>query len=136
MAAPEDLSAAGPRVLVVDDYQDGADSLTLMLRTLGADARAVYDGETALASAVAFQPALVLLDLSLPGVSGLAVARALKGLAALRATRFVALSGWSDEGTRHETEVAGFDAYLVKPVELETIRDLLAALPARPSAGC
>ena len=136
MAAPEDQSAAGPRVLVVDDYQDGADSLTLMLRTLGADARAVYDGETALTSAVAFQPALVLLDLSLPGLSGLAVARALKGLAGLTATRFVALSGWSDEATRHETEIAGFDEYLVKPVEIEKIRELLAALPVPPSETC
>jgi CheY-like chemotaxis protein len=135
MAAPEDPSAAGPRVLVVDDYQDGADSLTLMLRTLGADARAVYDGETALSSAVAFQPALVLLDLSLPGVSGLDVARALKGLSGLASTRLVALSGWSDEATRHETEVAGFDEYVVKPVALEKVRELLAALAVPPTAA-
>jgi two-component system CheB/CheR fusion protein len=114
------------RVLVVDDYQDLADSLTLMLRALGADARAVYDGESALRSVVEFRPHLILLDLGLPGLTGLDVARALSQIPDAAGTRVVALSGWShDEALRQSLE-AGFDDFIVKPVAIETLQQLLA----------
>jgi len=115
----------GPRVLVVDDYQDGADSLALMLRAFGADARAAYDGETALLCAAEFHPAIVLLDLTLPGVSGLDVARAIRA-AETTPVRLVAVSGWSDDNTRAETVAAGFDEYVVKPIAIEKVQALLA----------
>ena len=115
------------RVLVVDDYQDLADSLTLMLRALGADARAVYDGEAALRSVEEFRPDLVLLDLGLPGLSGLDVARALSQLPDLRRTRLIALSGWSHDEARRKSLEAGFDDFLVKPVAIETLQRLLDA---------
>jgi DNA-binding response OmpR family regulator len=118
-------TSGGPRVLVVDDYQDGADSLALMLRAFGADARTAYDGESALLCAAEFQPALVLLDLTLPGVSGFDVARSLRatGPAPLR---LIAVSGWSDDNTRTETLAAGFDEYVVKPIAIEKVQALLA----------
>jgi CheY-like chemotaxis protein len=116
---------SAPRVLVVDDYQDGADSLTLMLCALGADARAAYDGQSAVASAREFRPALVLLDLSLAGVSGIDIGVAIRSALGAASPRLVALSGWSDEATRERTAAAGFDGHLAKPVELETIRSLL-----------
>jgi len=121
-------------VLVVDDYQDGADSLTLMLSALGAEARAVYDGESAVASAAEFQPALVLLDLSLGGASGIDVGVAIRSALGALAPRLVALSGWSDETTRANTAAAGFDGYLVKPVELEAVKTLLLSLEPGPPA--
>ena len=125
-----DASAAGAtqgqrRVLVVDDYQDLADSLTLMLRALGADARAVYDGEAALRSVAEFRPDLILLDLGLPGLTGLDVARALSQLPDLRQTRLIALSGWSHDEARTKSLEAGFDDFLVKPVAIETLQRLL-----------
>src|SRR5215831_13119849 len=95
------------RVLVVDDYQDLADSLTLMLRALGADARAVYDGESALRSVEEFRPDLILLDLGLPGLTGLDVARALSETSELKRTRLIALSGWSHDEARQKSLAAG-----------------------------
>jgi len=115
----------GPRVLVVDDYRDGADSLALMLRALGADAQAAYDGDVALRIAEAFQPNLVLLDLGLPGGrTGVDVGRAI--LAHARVTpRVVAVSGSSHQEARQACRDAGFTGFLVKPVALEAIVALL-----------
>ena len=123
-----DAPSASPgqrRVLVVDDYQDLADSLTLMLRALGADARAVYDGESALRSVEEFRPDLILLDLGLPGLTGLDVARALSETPDLHRTRLIALSGWSHDEARQKSLEAGFDDFLVKPVAIETLQELL-----------
>src|SRR5262249_47365461 len=92
-----------PRVLVVDDYQGGADSLAMMLCALGADARAAYDGESAKTSAAEFKPALILLDLSLAGASGIDVGVAIRSALGPGAPRLVALSGWSDDATRANT---------------------------------
>lgn len=117
-------------MLVVDDYPDTADSLAMMLRALGADARAAYDGASAMSSATEFRPALVLLDLSLAGASGIDVGRAIQSSLGPGVTRLVALSGWSDDATRADTVAAGFEAYIVKPVGLETVRSLLASLRA------
>ena len=121
-------------MLVVDDYQDGADSLTLMLRALGADARAAYDGKSAMASAAEFRPALVLLDLSLAGASGIDVGVAIRSALGAPAPRLVALSGWSDDATRASTAAAGFEDFIVKPVKLDTVRSLLSSLKDEPSA--
>jgi len=115
------------RVLVVDDYQDLADSLTLMLRALGADARAVYDGEAALRSVEEFRPDLILLDLGLPGLTGLDVARAISQLPDLRQTRLIALSVGMHDEARMTSLQAGFDDFLVKPVAIETLQRLLDA---------
>lgn len=122
-------SSGQRRVLVVDDYQDLADSLTLMLRALGADARAVYDGESALRSVEEFRPDLILLDLGLPGLSGLDVARALSQSPDLHHTRLIALSGWSHDEARQKSLEAGFDDFLVKPVAIETLQQLLDLKP-------
>jgi CheY-like chemotaxis protein len=117
------------RVLVVDDYHDLADSLSLMLRALGADARAVYDGESALRAVAEFRPDLILLDLGLPGLTGLDVARALSQSPDPHKTRLVALSGWSHEQARQKSLAAGFDDFLVKPVAIETLQQLLENYP-------
>jgi CheY-like chemotaxis protein len=118
-------STPRPRVLVVDDYPDGADSLTLMLRALGADARAVYDGESALRSVSEFRPDLVFLDLGLPGLTGLEVADTLRRSEGLQSTRLIAVSGRSQDEARQKSLDAGFHDYLVKPVALETIARML-----------
>ena len=127
-----DASAAGAtqgqrRVLVVFDYQDLADCLWLLVGALGAVARAVYDGEAALRSVEEFRPDLILLDLGLPGLTGLDVARALSQLPDLRQTRLIALSGWSHDEARMKSLEAGFDDFLVKPVAIETLQRLLDA---------
>jgi len=127
--------SASPRVLVVDDYQDGADSLMLILRALGADARAVYDGETALRSVAEFRPDLVFLDLGLPGLTGLEVAAAIRRLPLPSRVRLIALSGRSQDEAREESLDAGFEEYLMKPVSLETVMRVLASARSQASVS-
>src|SRR5262249_32372895 len=72
---------------VVDDNRDAADSLALLLRLAGQDVRAAYDGPSALAQARDFRPALVFLDIGMPGMDGYEVARRLPGWAGARRRR-------------------------------------------------
>jgi PAS domain S-box-containing protein len=113
------------RVLVVDDNRDSADSMMLLLRALGHDARACYGGEDALALVRQFDPELVLLDIALPGIDGYEVARRLRGTR--RGATFVlaAMSGFGRDDDRRRTRAAGFDHHLVKPVDRATLEALL-----------
>jgi CheY-like chemotaxis protein len=128
--APGDGSVGPTRVLVVDDYQDLADSLALMLRALGANARAAYDGQSALTAAAEFRPDLVFLDLGLPGITGLEVARAIRRAPDLASVYLVAVSGWNHDEARRQSVEAGFNDYVVKPLALDTVQRLLLACRA------
>ena len=130
-AAPLPTAPGGQRVLVVDDNQDAADSLALLLQLDGHDVRVVYDGAAALAALDAAQPwrpAVVLLDLGMPGMDGLEVARRLRANDAAAATLLVALTGWGQHTDRERTRAAGFDHHLVKPVDARALQALLASL--------
>jgi CheY-like chemotaxis protein len=113
------------RVLVVDDNREAADVLTEMLALCGYEAVPAYDGPSALQAAERLGPDAVILDIGMPGMSGLAVAAALRGQPRFAATRVVAFTAWGDKRTREQTRQAGFDAHLVKPAGLDAI---LAAL--------
>ena len=131
-ATAPDAQAAPPsggklrRVLVVDDNYDAADSLGMLLQYLGAEAMTVHDGNAALDAARAFQPSVMLLDLGMPGMSGLEVARRVREDPSLRHTTLVALTGWGQREDRRRTEEAGFDYHLVKPADLPTLQSILA----------
>ena len=112
---------------MVDDYHDLADSLALMLRALGADARVAYDGKSAIQCATEFRPDLMFVDLGLPGLTGLEVARAIRAAPDLSATHLVAVSGWNHDEARRQSSEAGFQEYVVKPLALETVQELLRA---------
>src|SRR5262249_18536215 len=84
----------GFRSLVVDDNVDSAEAMTAALRIEGHDAEVAYDGETAVQKAISSRPDAVLLDIGLPGMSGLEVARALRGLPETRDALLIALSGY------------------------------------------
>ncbi|HEV8598556.1 MAG TPA: PAS domain S-box protein [Gemmatimonadales bacterium] len=114
-----------PRVLVVDDSQDGADSLALVLQTLGAETRVAYDGDSALATARAFQPSLVLLDLGMPEMDGYEVAARIRADPALRGVQLIALTGFGSEEERRRSSEAGFDAHCVKPVDPARLQAIL-----------
>jgi PAS domain S-box-containing protein len=116
-------------VLVVDDNQDAADSLAILLRLAGQDVRSAYDGPAALAQARDFQPAVVFLDIGMPGMDGYEVARRLRQLPGLGGVLLVALTGWAQEEDRRRSTEAGFDHHLVKPVEPDALQTLLADLP-------
>ena len=105
------------RVLVVDDNVDAAATLEVLLKSLGHEACAAYDGHQALRLAVEFRPDVVLLDIGMPGLDGYEVARRLRALKPAHPMRIVAITGWGQETDRSRSREAGFDVHLVKPVD-------------------
>jgi two-component system CheB/CheR fusion protein len=112
---------AGQRILVVDDNQDAADTLAMLLEADGAQARAVYDGPAALAALPDLRPDVVLLDLGMPDMDGFEVARRIRADRDWTGVRIVALTGWGQESDRERTRGAGFDFHLTKPVDLDML---------------
>jgi len=108
-------------VLVVDDNVDSASTLAALLRMDGHRVEVAYDGEQALAAAIGARPRVVLLDLGLPKLDGLAVARRLRADPRLAGVILVAMSGYAQAGDRAATAEAGFDAHLAKPVDLAEV---------------
>ncbi|HEY1229424.1 MAG TPA: ATP-binding protein, partial [Ramlibacter sp.] len=119
-------STTGPSVLVVDDNHDAADSLAYMLEMMGASTRVVYGGPDAVAAVEADPPALVLLDIGMPGMDGYEVARRLAAHPQRAKMLLVALTGWGQSEDRQRTREAGFDEHLVKPAEIDVLEVLLA----------
>jgi signal transduction histidine kinase/CheY-like chemotaxis protein len=117
---------AGVRVLVVDDNRDAADSLCILLGSLGVEAHCVYSGEEALRRIRELRPDAVVLDIGMPGMDGYAVARSIRAEAANDNLRLIALTGWGQEGDRERTRESGFDHHLTKPVDLAALQRLLA----------
>lgn len=127
------MTQAAERILVVDDSRDGADSLSVVLQMMGADARAVYDGASALAMIKAFAPTTVLLDLGMPDMDGHEVARQIRGDPALAGIRLIAVTGWGADGDLRRTRESGFDDHWVKPVGPEKLMTLVRG--SQPSHG-
>jgi PAS domain S-box-containing protein len=113
------------RVLVVDDNVDAARTLEALLRELGHDVAVAHDGRSALAAARESRHEGVLLDLSMPGMDGFEVARALRRQPGFAGVRFAAVTGLGQEGDRRRTREAGFDLHLVKPLSPEDLRRVL-----------
>ena len=127
--APAARHVAGvPRILVVDDNRDAADTLGAVLKMLGAEVRVTHDGHAALEAVAAFRPAAVFLDLGMPGMDGHEVARRITADPKTPHPVLVALTGWGQENDRRATRATGFDRHLVKPAEIEELEDVLASL--------
>ena len=110
-------SVTRPRVLVVDDNRDQADSAAELFRLAGFDARACYDGPSALTLNREFLPDVCLLDLNMPGMDGDELASRLRGQAGGRPVLLVAVTAMGNDESRRRTEEAGFHMHLVKPVD-------------------
>jgi CheY-like chemotaxis protein len=123
------------RLLIVDDNQDAADSLVMLLRMWGHEARAAYDGATALKAACDFHPDCVLLDISMPGMDGYEVARALRSQPQLSGMCLVALSAFSSEDHRRRANEVGIDQCLVKPANAAGLNELLIILMGTARVG-
>ena len=117
--------SASKRVLIVDDNVDAAESLGMLLDLIGHRVCTIHVGGAALQGAREFEPDVVILDISLPGMSGYQVAAALRNEPAFRNTVLIAMTGWSGEEDRRIAQEAGFDFYLTKPVDAEKISRLL-----------
>src|SRR5262245_49345056 len=115
----EDVTAPPPghrlQVLVVDDNRDAADTLCIVLKLWGYEARAVYDGAAALVAARDFAPHCLVLDIGLPILDGYRVAERVRRLPGLENTKLIALTAYSDEAHLRRVREVGFDHHLVKP---------------------
>ena len=127
---PGEANPGGHRVLVVDDNVDSAEVLAMLLGAMGHEAFVAHSGGDALRVARERNPTVVFLDLSLPDISGMDVARALKADPAFVRTRLIGLSGFSSGEYRAKCKEAGIDDYVEKPVEAATLASLLGTPPA------
>lgn len=124
-AAPQ-AEVPGLRILLTDDNVDAAESLSLLLQFEGHDLRVCYSGGEALEAVRDFTPQVCILDVGLPDMTGLVLARKLRAQESLREALFVALTGYGQPHDRAASAEAGFDHHLVKPVEPEALEALLA----------
>jgi PAS domain S-box-containing protein len=127
------------RVLVVDDNQDSADSLAMLLRLMGHEVRTAHDGLEGVAAAAAFQPNVAILDIGLPKLNGYEVAKRIRALPRGNEMVLVALTGWGQEEHRRASQEAGFNHHLTKPVAIEVLQRVLteteSCLPQRRIAA-
>jgi CheY-like chemotaxis protein len=123
--APVPRASGARRVLVVDDNADAAHALAEVVEMLGHTAEVVCDGPSAIAKVRSSPPDVVLCDIGLPGMSGYAVARALRAEAP-RSLRLVAVSGYAQPEDARKAAEAGFDSHVAKPVGAEELERLLA----------
>jgi PAS domain S-box-containing protein len=129
-AAPEpgSLRISPARLLIVDDNQDAADSLALLLELEGHEVAAVYTAQAALQRARSFIPSIVLLDIGLPEMDGYEVARRMRAMPELGGVRLIAVTGYGQAEDRKRTREAGFDDHLTKPVDLSSVERTIAGL--------
>jgi signal transduction histidine kinase len=113
---------SGMRVLVVDDNQDAADSLSELLGALGYRPLVAYDPVQAIALASAGMPQVAILDIGLPGMDGFELASHLRRLPAGDGLKLVALSGYGQETDKTRSREAGFAAHLVKPININELQ--------------
>lgn len=115
------------RVLIVDDAEDTARMLRVLLKGAGHEARTAFDGPEAIEAAAQFRPDVVLLDLTLPGMGGIEVAEGLRRLPGLVGCTIVAVTGYGEDVLPSPSP---FDRHFLKPVEHDALLAYLAALPA------
>ena len=111
----------GLRLIVVDDNQDAANSLAMLLRFQGHDVRVAFSGMAALEITNHYQPHAILLDIGMPGMDGYEAARRLREQDGLREVTLIALTGWGHSEDRRRTAEAGFNHHLVKPPEISAV---------------
>jgi signal transduction histidine kinase len=116
------------RILVVDDNPDSADSLAMLLKLSGHEVHTAHDGLEAVEAAAKFQPDVILLDIGLPRLDGYEAARRIREQQRDKGLILVALTGWGQDEDRRRSEEAGFDAHMVKPVDLAALSNLLVEL--------
>ena len=123
-----DRRASSLRILVVDDNEDAADMLTTMLMQWGHEAQPASNGTDAVALAEVFLPEVVLLDLGLPDLDGYDVAKRLRECTWAASVKIFAVTGRGLEEDRRRSRAAGLDGHLVKPIDPDAVRQLLAEI--------
>jgi signal transduction histidine kinase/DNA-binding response OmpR family regulator len=123
--APRSVSQ---RILVVDDNEDAAEMLAMVLEQTGYRTRTAYDSRAALAAVADWAPHIVILDIGLPDINGYDVARELRQSERFGGLSLIALTGWGTQDDKQRALDAGFDVHLTKPVDARALRAALAQL--------
>ena len=128
---PASSSSSGLRILVVDDNRDSAMTLAMMLRMMKQEIFQAHDGQEAVETAAQVQPDLILMDIGMPVMNGYEACRQMRAQEWSRGMTIVALSGWGQDEDKRQSQEAGFDAHLVKPIDPAALQALVASLTAR-----
>ena len=132
---PDVAPPSSLRILVADDNRDAADSLAMVLRLAGHTVWNVYDGPSALATAVRCRPHVVLNDIGMPGLNGYEVARRLRENPVTRNSVLVAVTGYANADDHDRSRKAGFDHHLAKPVDFDSLQELLVSIGAEAGSA-
>jgi len=124
----DSVEVAQLRILVVDDNEDAALSLSMLLELSGYEVLTANDGAEALRLVTEFEPRVVLLDLGMPRMDGYEVCHRLRQLPGGEKITVIAATGWGQEHHRRKTEAAGFDMHMIKPLDTDVLRTTLDAL--------
>jgi CheY-like chemotaxis protein len=114
------------RILLIDDNFDANESMGALLALLDYDVRTAADAESGLATALEFEPHLILSDIGLPGMDGYQLAPVLRAAAGGRKVVIAAATGYGMAGDRVRARAAGFDYHLVKPLDADTLLAFVA----------
>ena len=124
-----DAAPSGRRILVVDDNLDSAESMAILLRLSGNECRMAHDGPQSIEIAETFRPDIMLLDIGLPGMGGHEVCSLIRSQPWGKDIWIMAMTGWGQAEDRKRSKEAGFDAHLVKPVDITKLYELIDAIP-------
>src|SRR5262249_1944243 len=122
---PPAAPLAGRRILVVDDNSDAANSLSTLLKLMGNQVQTAYDGPGALKIAAEQKPEVILVDISMPVMNGYEVVQRLRQIPDLEKSLVVALTGYGAESDVRRSRESGFDAHLLKPVDIERLQSIV-----------
>jgi len=128
MVPDQPIAQAMMRILVVDDHAPSAEMIAEILSLEGYEVHIAHSASEAIDKAEHFAPRVVILDIGLPDEDGFEVARKIKARAGLRAIRLIALSGYGQSQYPRRAREAGFERYLVKPVDLDELLALVREL--------
>lgn len=127
---PFPVAASPLRIMIVDDNQDAANTLEMFLGMAGHDVKIAYDAHSALAQAASVAPQVWLIDIGLPDMDGMELARRLRATEAATSASLIAVTGYSQEQDKKNSFDAGFDHHLVKPIDTERLLALLTQISA------
>ena len=123
--------ASPSRILIVDDNRDSARTMARILELDGHDVFCVYNGLAVSEQVATFHPDVLLVDIGLPGLDGYQVARKIRQDFAKETLMLIAVTGYGGEDNHARAKGAGFDHYLVKPVNLKALQEILAGWQGR-----
>jgi PAS domain S-box-containing protein len=122
------------RVVIIDDNEDAANSLSMLVEQLGGSSRTAYDATSGLQAVEDFQPDMVLLDIGMPRIDGYETCRQLRQRPSKENIIIVAVSGWGQTHDKQRAFDAGFDAHLTKPIDPQALTHVLAGNTRRQSS--